>query len=42
VRGLINPLLDKHAERDARFREAILEAERLSADEAEAASAASR
>jgi NAD(P)-dependent dehydrogenase (short-subunit alcohol dehydrogenase family) len=31
VRGLINPLLDKRAERDPRFREAILNAEELSA-----------
>lgn len=34
VRGLINPLLDKRAERDPRFREAILEAERLADDDA--------
>jgi NAD(P)-dependent dehydrogenase (short-subunit alcohol dehydrogenase family) len=42
VRGLINPLLDKRAERDSRIREAIVEAEKLSADDAEATSAASR
>jgi NAD(P)-dependent dehydrogenase (short-subunit alcohol dehydrogenase family) len=42
VRGLINPLLDKRAERDSRFREAIVEAEKLAADGAEATSAASR
>jgi NAD(P)-dependent dehydrogenase (short-subunit alcohol dehydrogenase family) len=31
VRGLINPLLDKRAEHDSRFREVILDAEKLSA-----------
>jgi NAD(P)-dependent dehydrogenase (short-subunit alcohol dehydrogenase family) len=41
VRGLINPVLDKRAERDSRFREAIVEAEKLAGD-AEAASTAPR
>lgn len=41
VRGLINPLLDRRAERDPRFREAILDAERLSSAES-AGSAAAR
>ncbi|HEX7058887.1 MAG TPA: short-chain dehydrogenase/reductase [Solirubrobacterales bacterium] len=41
VRGLINPLLDKRSERDPRFREAILEAEKLSAGEGAAAAASS-
>lgn len=36
VRGLINPLLDRRAERDPRFREAIRHAEALAAGEAEA------
>jgi NAD(P)-dependent dehydrogenase (short-subunit alcohol dehydrogenase family) len=31
VRGLINPVLDKRAERDSRFRDAIRDAEKLSA-----------
>ncbi len=42
VRGLINPLLDKRAERNPHFLEAIREAEALASGDAAAASAAPR
>jgi NAD(P)-dependent dehydrogenase (short-subunit alcohol dehydrogenase family) len=42
LRGLINPLFDRRAERDARFLEAIREAEELPASTADATSAAAR
>lgn len=38
VRGLLNPLFDKRADRDPRVREAILDAERRGASDASAAS----
>jgi NAD(P)-dependent dehydrogenase (short-subunit alcohol dehydrogenase family) len=41
LRGLINPLFDRRAERDARFLEAIRDAEKLSASDTDATSSTS-
>jgi NAD(P)-dependent dehydrogenase (short-subunit alcohol dehydrogenase family) len=42
LRGVLNPVLDRRAERDSRFRATIRDAEALVGDEADAASAAPR